>query len=123
MLEPVRQLAPDQVEIRTRCTDQELEGMFASATVVIQPSLDEGFGLPVAEALDAGIPVCCSAIGALEEAADGAAELFEPRSVQDIRRAIDQAVADARAGRVPTGRPRPSVRQFAEEVLSALERI
>lgn len=84
----------------------ELEGLYAAAGCFVFPSLYEGFGLPVLEAMARGVPVACSGRGALDEVAGDAAVRFDPTSDQAIAAAIelilrDQAVAERlrRAGR------------------------
>jgi glycosyltransferase involved in cell wall biosynthesis len=74
-----------------RCSELELERRFAAAALLIQPALEEGLGLTVIEGLAAGLPVCCTAGTAMEEAACGRAELFDGRSVDSMRAAIDRA--------------------------------
>lgn len=65
-----------------------LADLYAAATVVCYPSLREGFGLPVLEAMAQGTPVITSAGTATEEAAGGAAVLVDPTDTQSIARAI-----------------------------------
>ena len=62
----------------------ELEALYAAAVCVVFPSLYEGFGLPVLEAMQRGVPVACSNAGALVEVAGDAALLFDPRSPAEI---------------------------------------
>ena len=57
----------------------ELEGLYRLADCVVLPSLYEGFGLPVLEAMARGVPVACSDIPALREVAGDAALPFSPR--------------------------------------------
>lgn len=71
----------------------ELEGMYRAATCLVCPSLHEGFGLPVLEAMARGLPVACSAGGALAEVAGDAALIFDPTSVQQISAAIERLIA------------------------------
>ncbi len=66
----------------------ELEGLYDSAALAVFPSLAEGFGLPVVEAMRRGVPVACSNIGALTEVAGDAALLVDPESTPDIADAI-----------------------------------
>lgn len=65
-----------------------LPGLFAGATAFVYPSLYEGFGFPVAEAMAAGAPVITSTVSSLPEITNGAAFLVDPRSESDIRQAI-----------------------------------
>jgi glycosyltransferase involved in cell wall biosynthesis len=60
---------------------------------VVYPSLYEGFGLPIAEAMACGTPVVTSRGGATEETAGGAAVLVDPFDVDDIARGIEEAIA------------------------------
>lgn len=75
-------------------SDQELEDLYALARCLVLPSFDEGFGLPVLEAMARGVPVACSDIPALREVAGGCSLLFDPHDVGAIARAIDRLVAD-----------------------------
>jgi len=67
----------------------DLPGLFAGATVFVYPSLYEGFGFPVVQAMAAGTPAITSAVSALPEVAGGAAVLVDPRSPGELRDAID----------------------------------
>lgn len=65
--------------------DEDLAPLYGSAVAMIYPSLYEGFGFPVAEAMACGCPVITSAVSSLPEVAGGAALLIDPASVEDIR--------------------------------------
>ena len=86
----------------------ELEGLYAAAGCFVFPSLYEGFGLPVLEAMARGVPVACSARGSLAEVAGDAALTFDPESGAQIARAIERLLGDpAEADRLRTaGRAR-----------------
>lgn len=72
--------------------EADLAAVYASATVFAYPSLREGFGLPVLEAMQAGVPVVTSRGTATEEAAGGAAVLVEPTDTESIASGITEAL-------------------------------
>lgn len=98
-----------EAELRQRATDlgltadvrfldwvaaEELEGLWAIADAFVYPSLYEGFGLPVLEAMARGVPVACSDASSLPEVAGQAALLFDPRSEQQITAAIERVLGE-----------------------------
>jgi glycosyltransferase involved in cell wall biosynthesis len=72
----------------------ELEGLWAIADAFVFPSLYEGFGLPVLEAMARGVPVACSNASSLPEVAGGAALLFDPRDEGAIAQALQRLLSD-----------------------------
>ena len=74
--------------------DADLEGFYAAATAFVYPSLMEGFGMPVLEAMRRGVPVACSNVSALPEVAGDAAELFDPYDPAAIAAAIGRLLSD-----------------------------
>jgi glycosyltransferase involved in cell wall biosynthesis len=72
----------------------ELEALYAAATCLVFPSLYEGFGLPVLEAMARGLPVASSDRSSLPEVADDAALLFDPEDTNAIAAAIERLLAD-----------------------------
>jgi glycosyltransferase involved in cell wall biosynthesis len=82
-------------------SEGDLEGLYAAAECFVLPSLREGFGLPVLEAMARGLPVACSDIPALSEVVGDAALLFDPNDPKSIAGAIARLLRD---------------RQFADEL-------
>ena len=70
--------------------EAELPALNAGAAVFVYPSLYEGFGLPLAQAMAAGVPAVTSNVSSLPEVAAGAALLVDPRSPAEIRAALER---------------------------------
>jgi glycosyltransferase involved in cell wall biosynthesis len=87
----------EQVRLPGWVSAAELEGLYAAADAFVFPSLYEGFGLPVLEAMSRGVPVACSDRGSLAEVAGDAARLFDPESPKEIAAAIEALLADRAA--------------------------
>ncbi len=75
-------------------SEPDLEGLYAVASGVVFPSLYEGFGLPVLEAMARGVPVACSNRSSLPEVAGDAALSFDPEDVTAIRQAMERLLDD-----------------------------
>lgn len=107
-----------RVELPGIVSQPELEQLLASATLLVQPSLEEGFGLPAAEAMASGIPVAISTAPALLEITRGAPVVaFDPLDEAAITDAIDRVAASPST--VPElDWPRPV--DFARSVLDAM---
>jgi len=87
--------AADRIRFTGWVDERTLEGLYHAADGFVFPSLAEGFGLPVLEALLRGVPVACSRIGPLEEVAGDAALYFKPTDVGEIGRAMEKILSDA----------------------------
>jgi len=75
-------------------SDDDLEGLYQHALAVVFPSLYEGFGMPVIEAMARGIPVACSGTTSLQEVVGEAALRFHPGNPQEIATALIQLASD-----------------------------
>jgi glycosyltransferase involved in cell wall biosynthesis len=105
----------------------DLEGLYAAASCFVFPSLREGFGLPVLEAMRRGLPMACSNASAVPEVAGDAALLFDPRRPEELAGAVTRLFRDPALARELAARGRARAAEFtwrrtAEETLAALER-
>ncbi len=83
--------AGDGVRLLGRVSDDELARLYRGARCLAYPSLEEGFGIPIVEAMASGTPVVTSRGGATEEVAGGAAVLVDPLDPASIAAGIEQA--------------------------------
>jgi glycosyltransferase involved in cell wall biosynthesis len=79
----------DCVEITGWVPRRDLYELFRTASAFVYPSRFEGFGIPVLEAMSAGLPVACSRIPALVEMAGDAVRYFDPDSVSEMAAALE----------------------------------
>ena len=107
--------------------DAALASLYAGATVFAFPSIAEGFGIPVLEALALGAPVVASDIAPVREVTAGAAALVQAGDAEALRAVLEEVIGDdarrrsmATAGRVAAGRY--SWARTADEVLGAYRR-
>jgi glycosyltransferase involved in cell wall biosynthesis len=84
---------PEGVEARGRVRDGELVELYRSASVLVFPSLYEGFGQPPIEAMACGCPVAASSTTALPEVCGDAARYFDPTSPEEIAAAVLDVLA------------------------------
>jgi glycosyltransferase involved in cell wall biosynthesis len=74
--------------------DETLTCLYSGATALVYPSLYEGFGLPILEAMACGCPVICSNVASMPEVAGDAAFLVDPFDAEDLAAAVDKIVGD-----------------------------
>lgn len=100
----------DLVHLPGYLDDDALDALLRRARCLVFPSLFEGWGYPVLEAFHAGVPVACSDLPSLAEAAGGAAATFDPHDAGDLARAVAAVWADddLRRDLVDRGRRRVS---------------
>ena len=128
----LRELAKELgVEARVRfldwVSDEDIEGLYREATCLVLPSLIEGFGLPVLEAMARDVPVACSNRPSLPEVAGDAALYFDPEDQSAVSAAVRQLLVDEslRSALVERGRARVrlfSWRRTAEATLESYRR-
>jgi glycosyltransferase involved in cell wall biosynthesis len=87
--------ANERIHFTGYVSDRQLAACYRCSTAFVLPSLYEGFGLPVIEAMAQGIPVACSNAGALPEVCGDAAVLFDPVSVEGMVDAVDEILHDS----------------------------
>jgi glycosyltransferase involved in cell wall biosynthesis len=85
----------DRTQVAGYVSQSELEGLYSRASIFALPSLDEGFGMPVLEAMAHGVPVVTSNHSALAEVAGDAALLINPYSVEELAFALDRLIKDS----------------------------
>ena len=116
----------DSVRFLGPIDNANLPDLFAGADLFIFPSLYEGFGLPVLEAMACGTPVACSNTSSLPEVSGGATSLFDPANTDEMATVIRQALSDKTLRRKLSVNGREQVARFswkrtAEETLRAYE--
>jgi glycosyltransferase involved in cell wall biosynthesis len=89
-------LNTDRIRFTGWLDDAMLAGLYAASLVFVFPSLAEGFGLPVLEAMRRGVPVACSDATSLPEVAGDAALYFDPSDVASITEAMEKLLLDSR---------------------------
>ena len=106
--------------------DSDLGSLLSGALAFVFPSLYEGFGLPVLEAMACGTPVVCSDVSSLPEVAGDAALYVDPLDAEGMAQALYQITVDAGLRRTLVGRGFQQVQRFswrrcAEETWQVLE--
>jgi len=91
---------------------EELEGLYALASCFVLPSFEEGFGLPILEAMARDVPVATSNCSSLPEVAGNAALLFDPADPGAIAACVDRLLADPELRATLAGRGRERVAAF-----------
>ena len=92
--------------------DEDLRALYSQANVFVFPSLYEGFGLPVLEAMSCGVPVVCSNTTSLPEVGGDVAVLVDPRDPAAIARAMEEVLTDPELASSLRARGRERAREF-----------
>ncbi len=95
--------------------DEDLADLYAGALLFIMPSLFEGFGLTILEAMACGLPVITSAVGALPEVAGDAALLVDPYSVESLVSALRKLLSEEKQRALLRQRGLDRARRFSWE--------
>lgn len=90
----VRNADPSLVSFLPYLDEEELRGLYLEAGALFFPSLDEGFGIPVLEAMATGTPVITAQAASMPEVAGEAAYYFDPSSIEDMASALDSVLSD-----------------------------
>lgn len=126
--------APDKFNVSDRVkfldfiTNEDLPLLYKNAKCFVLPSLYEGFGLPVLEAMQYGCPVVTSNISSLPEAGGNAALYVNPEDVDDITKKINRVLEDKELRKEMVKKGYDQVKKFswektARETLKALEEL
>lgn len=91
----VRSPVRDRVILLGYVPDRDLPALYGGATLFVMPSLYEGFGLPVIEAMACGVAVAAARGGALPEVGGDAVCYFDPHSVEDMADVLARCLRDA----------------------------
>lgn len=89
----------ERVKLLGYVADEHLPPLYAGAAAYMFPSLYEGFGLPILEAMASGVPVLTSTVSSCPEVANGRAVLVDPTSTEAISAGIEKALAMTAAQR------------------------
>jgi alpha-1,3-rhamnosyl/mannosyltransferase len=92
--------------------EELLPGLTAGATVFAYPSLYEGFGFPIAQAMAAGVPVITSNVSSLPEVAGGAALLVDPLSTAELTSALSKILTSPSLSAELTAKGRERAKHF-----------
>ena len=113
------EVGADRVRFVDYVPDAELEALWELADCAVFPTLAEGFGLPVLEALGRGVPVACSDIPVLREVGGDVPRYFDPHDPASLAEAVEAAIGEADE-RVPAGRERAAGYSWAEAARGTL---
>ncbi len=116
----------DRVKFLDFVADEDLFALYGEALCFILPSLYEGFGLPILEAMKYGCPVITSNVSSMPEAGGDAALYVDPQDVDDIAKKIEQLVSDEKLRKELIEKGYKQIKKFswektAKETLAALE--
>ncbi len=125
---PEKYNVKDKVLFLENVTDEELPVLYKNAEFFILPSLYEGFGIPVLEAMNYGTPVITSNVSSLPEAGGDAALYVDPNSVSDISEKMKKLLEDDNLKKQLIEKGKKQVEKFSwekstRETLAVLEEV
>lgn len=125
---PQRFGVSNRVKFLENISDEELPEFYKEAELFVLPSLYEGFGLPILEAMKYGAPVATSDISSLPEAGGDAAIYFNPEDSSDIAKTIEKVLSDKKLRDDMIKKGYEQVKKFswekaAREVLDVFEEV
>lgn len=112
-------LSPDRVHLLGRVSDDDLAAALAGAGVLAAPSRSEGFGLPVLEAMAAGVPVVCSDAPALVELAGGVGVIVPREDPVRLAAALGEVLGDDAAAADLAAKGRRRAAEFSWRAAAA----
>lgn len=98
--------------------DEQLVALYKNASCFVMPSFEEGFGIPLLEAMAAFCPVVSSKEGALPEVGGDAALYFDPHDLGDMRNKIDRVLKDEKLAQELIKKGQKRIKQFSWEKLA-----
>lgn len=113
---------PERTRAFERVSDEDLVTLYTGALAFVYPSLYEGFGLPILEAMACGTPVLTSRTSSMPEVAGDAALLVDPYDVEAIGRGLRRIVEDERMRLTLRARGLDHVRPYSYDRTAALTR-
>lgn len=118
----------NRVKFLDNVSNEDLPLFYKNAEVFVLPSLYEGFGLPVLEAMQYGCPVVTSNVSSLPEAGGDAALYFDPNNAQDIAKQIEKVLSSEKLKKEMIEKGHEQVKKFsweksAKEVIKVFEDI
>src|SRR6185312_6883444 len=113
LLATVHERLKPRVTLTGYVTDEERQRLYREASMLVLPSLAEGFGITALEAMTVGVPVVASNRGALPEVVGDAGLLVDPESVSDLSNALERVLSDPGLRRSMSERGIQRARQFS----------
>ncbi len=103
----------ERIQVHPGVTERDLPTLYRGATALVHPSLMEGFGLPVLEALACGTPVVCSDRTSLPEVGGDAALYFDPADLDALQATLERLACSPALGRLLASRGPEQARRFS----------